>query len=40
LKFELENYQKRMWIHIGNQIGMSAGGCKKRAMETNYFKKT
>ena len=36
----MENYQKRMWIHIGNEIGMSPAGCKKLAMERKLGSKT
>ncbi len=39
LKKELEDYEKKRWVHIGQAIGMSAGGCKKRAQEMRYVKK-
>lgn len=39
LKDAIDNYQKRMWVNIGKGIGMSPGGCKKRAAEQNFLKK-
>jgi len=39
LKEAIDNYQKRMWVNIGKSIGMSPGGCKKRAAEQNFLKK-
>jgi hypothetical protein len=40
LKGAFEDYQKKMWIEIGKTIGMSAPGCRARAMEMKLIAKT
>jgi len=39
LKDAIDNYEKRMWKHIGKEIGMSPNGCKKRAAELKFHRK-
>jgi len=38
LKYELDNYERNRWIHIGSKIGMTPAGCKRRAAEMNFRK--
>lgn len=39
LKEEYEKYEKNVWNNIGGKMGMSAGGCRKRAVELGLVKK-
>jgi hypothetical protein len=39
LREEYEKYEKNVWNNIGGKIGMSAGGCKKRAVDLGLVKR-
>jgi hypothetical protein len=33
LRVAVESYEKKKWVNIGREIGMSSAGCKKAAKE-------
>jgi hypothetical protein len=40
LKAAIEKYEKGFWSSVSSEVGMSSVGCKKRALEMGFIKKT